>query len=119
MKFPKCKNQTINDVMQYIFTQYGYSDFEVSWEMGNKSWDLWCKSIDSFLPIISVEKDNPTIIQDPLKRNFSIDTAIQGWESLLKVELDSLISRETQMYNTRELNGFNDALRQMGLGQLI
>lgn len=119
MKFPKCKNQTINDVMKYIFIQYGYSEFKVSWEVSNKSWELWCKSIDSDLPIIIVEKDNPTIIRDPLNRTFRIDTSIQGWENLLKVELDSLISREVLYHNNRELNGFNNVLRQIGLGQLI
>jgi hypothetical protein len=120
MKFPKCKNQTIVDCMHYIFTQYGFTDFSISWEISNKSWELWCRSINSSLPTLIVKKDTPTIIQDPLLgRNFHIDTSIQGWENLLKIELDNLISRETQMYNTRELNGFNDALRQMGLGQLI
>lgn len=119
MKFPKCKNQTINDVMHYIFTQYGYSDFEVSWEISNKSWDLWCKSIDSSLPIISVKKDSPTIIQDTLERKFRIDTITQGWENLLKVELDFLISKNSQIHNIKEANGLNDALRQIGLGHLI
>lgn len=119
MKFPKCKNQTINNVMQYIFTQYGYSDFKVSWEISNKSWELWCRSINSSLPTLIVKKDTPTIIQDPLGQKFHIDTSIQGWENILTTELNNLISRETQIYNTRESNGFNDMLRQLGLGQLI
>mgnify|MGYP006974613159 CR=1 FL=1 len=119
MKFPKCKNQTINDVMQYIFMQYGFTDFKVSWEISNKSWELWCKSIRSFLPTLIVKKDTPTIIQDPTCQKFHIDTSIQGWENLLKTELDNFISQESQIYNAREMNGFNSVLRQMGLGQLV
>lgn len=119
MKFPKCKNQTINDIIQYIFTQYGFTDFKVSWEISNKSWELWCKSINSSLPTLIVKKDTPTIIQDPLSQKFHIDSSIQGWENLLKIELDYLISREFQIYNAREINGFKDMLKQTGLGPLI
>lgn len=119
MKFPKCKNQIINDVMQYIFTQYGYSEFKVSWEISNKSWELWCRPIRLSLPTLIVKKDNPTIIQDPLGHNFHIDTSVKGWENLLKVELDSLIAKTSQIDNIRETNGFYDTMRRMGLGQLI
>lgn len=91
VKFPKCKNETINQVMQFMHERYGTSSFDVVWELSLASWELRTPAGFRFgLPLLSVCRYEPTVIVFNAHSIYKtcIDTKNENWKDLLKNELD-------------------------------
>jgi hypothetical protein len=93
-KFPKCKNETIVKVMEFLNSEYGFEKFKAYWEFGLNCWSFYCGDISDFLCILMVDKKNPTIIYrnythpDLISKNFEIDTNLPNWKELFKEKID-------------------------------
>ena len=95
VKFPKCKNETMNEVMKFMHERYGITYFEVRWELSLASWELRAGGIMASydLPLLIVCRYEPTVIEfyDNMDYRYhtKIDTKTADWKDLLSKKLDT------------------------------
>lgn len=93
-KFPKCKNEAIVKVMEFLNSEYGFKKFSVRWEFGLNFWALYCDEIGNVQPLVMVDQKEPTIIYrnymhpDLISKKFEIDTNLPNWKELFKEKID-------------------------------
>lgn len=117
-KLPKCKSETINKVINVINQHYGFTEFEIQWELSLTQWDLWIKEI-SYNPFIHVVKDSQNIILVDVAFGIQLDITDPNWEQMLFNAIDMELKNNQKIKNEREANGFNAILRAAGFYDLI
>ncbi len=117
-KLPKCKSETINEVINAINQHYGFTQFEIQWEISLSQWDLRIREI-SYNPFIHVTKDNQNIVLVDVVFGIQINITDPNWKQMLFNAIDMELKNNQKIKNEREANGFNNILRAAGLYELI